>query len=352
MKLIFAIISVLLLSQSLLAGHTVYVRTIERDCRNGSCTKIIGSGSAVILSRSKTGVWAASTAKHVVHGLRPEQVFVGLTGGMVPVRSIYEIEGDEDAAFITFETDEKLEPSQTVEDEIPAGEEIMFSGYSEGRKFERVTGKIVSTGFATAEVCPKQGQSGGGVYRKSDGRLIGILSGYDDQRRLVYVPVCRIQRQCVRQWGFWWGLNLGMPPQQWPTAPPPPIEVAPPYVPPMVTSRPPAVSQSNTEEIVQRVLARIPRPQCPPGELGPAGPPGPRGANGLQGLQGPAGRNGRDADPAELSAMRSELAALRAEVQAMRNVKIPVQILTKDGDILDSAAYRLGDPIKLKLAPK
>ena len=366
MKLIFAIISVLLLSQSLLAGHTVYVRTIERDCRNnGSCTKIIGSGSAVILSRSKTGVWAASTAKHVVHGLRPDQVFVGLTGGMVPVRSIYEIEGDEDAAFITFETDEKLEPSQTVEDEIPAGEEIMFSGYSEGRKFERVTGKIVSTGFATAEVCPKQGQSGGGVYRKSDGRLIGILSGYDDQRRLVYVPVCRIQRQCVRQWGFWWGLNLGVPmlPPAYPVATNP----ARPYV-PQAPSNDAAIRAEIAE--MKALLVQIqssPSAPAPPGERGlpgqngrdgdpgrdgAAGPPGPRGANGLQGLRGEPGRDGTSADAVELASIKSELAALRAEVQAMRDVKIPVQILTKDGDIFDSAAYRLGDPIKLKLAPK
>ncbi len=362
MKFIFAF---LLLASQAFAGTSIYVRTVEQTCNGNSCVKTIGHGSAVVLSRSKSGVWVASTAKHVVEGLRPDQVFVGLEEKLTPVRSIYTLEADEDVAFITFDYSGKLTPTESETEEIPTGEPITFGGYSHGTKYEKFGGRVLGTGVASAEACPRHGQSGGGVYRKSDGKLIGIVSGFDEQKNLIYSPVCRVQRHCHRQWGFWWGLNLGVPmlPPAYPVATNP----ARPYV-PQAPSNDAAIRAEIAE--MKALLVQIqssPSAPAPPGERGlpgqngrdgdpgrdgAAGPPGPRGANGLQGLRGEPGRDGTSADAVELASIKSELAALRAEVQAMRDVKIPVQILTKDGDIFDSAAYRLGDPIKLKLAPK
>lgn len=371
MRFIFAF---LLLSQTVFAGHSIYVRTVERDCRGNQCATITGHGSAVVLNRSKTGVWVASTAKHIVRGMKPEQVFVGMSDKLTPVLSIYEVDGNEDAAFVTFNYAGELKPTETVDEEVPSGEEIFFGGYSDGKQYERSTGKVISTGCASATTCPKQGQSGGGVYRKSDGRLIGIVSGYDDQQNLVYTPICRIQRQCVRQWGFWWGINLGTPPQppaQWQVAPPPPIE------------RPPVA--------IQR------------GEPGPRGPNGLQGLPGLSGLtgeQGPSGPPGKQgpagppADSAELVEMRrvlleivaeqrrqkeqiaalptadmllvitrelqalkdrpvvtpAEIVTLKAELERLRYTQIPVLILNPDNTVYDQANVRLdkripyGDP--------
>lgn len=173
------------------------------------------------------------------------------------------------------------------------------------------------------------------------------------------------------------GIGLWGPPQPRPRHPyPAPLPAPPPPVDPPLQPVP-----EPMPKIIHGRDGRDgePGPQGEPGPRGPQGPPGPqgpRGSNGAQGMQGPPGRDGRGCDEKQMRAMMLVIAQLRAdinelqqrqpdvsvdpnvleelrlEIERLKETRIPVQILTKDGDIHDAATYRLGDPIKLKLAPK
>jgi hypothetical protein len=162
----------------------------------------------------------------------------------------------------------------------------------------------------------KHGQSGGGVY-DNDGCLIGIVSGYDDQSRLVYAPMSEVRKVCLREWRCFWGRckprQCPPPLPDQPVPPPPPLEVQPPPIP---------------------------------------GPPG------------KDGRDGRDADAAAINAVKIEIAGLKAELERLRYTQIPLQILNADGSVYDEVFVRLdkripyGDPrlknsadMKIRLPP-
>lgn len=320
------VLTFLLLVSTAFGGHSVCLRT--SDCGSGGCS--YGYGTGVVLSRSKTGLWSASTAAHVVKNATKVDVF--LDGMWQPAEMIYDLDTGDDVAFVTFKYDGKLETTKTISDdsEVPVGEEVIFSGYSGGRTFERSVGKVTSPGTARVENPPKGGQSGGGVFRKSDGALIGVLTGYNsaDPHEMIYVPCGRCRRQCQRQWGMWFGVCIAnpviqRPPQQTPLPPP------------------------------QQPLEPSDRPAPPPPAdvIGVPGPQGPQGERGEQGPAGPQGAPGRDGSTADVKALQLRIDQLTIQVQALRNTKIPVQILKPDGTIHDQATYSLGSPIKLKLAP-
>mgnify|MGYP007083441696 CR=1 FL=1 len=301
------ILAFLLLISTVLGGHSVCLRT--RDCTDGGCS--YGYGTGVVLSQGKAGIWSASTAAHVVKDA--SQVDIFLDGKWTPVRSVYRLETNDDAAFLTFDYSGELTTTKTIADDedVPVGEEVTFSGFSGGRTFERSVGNVTSAGTARVENPPKGGQSGGGVYRKSDGALIGVLTGYNsaDPHEMIYVPCGRCRRQCQRQWGMWFGVCIA----------------------------PPAIRRP------------LPPPQRPLEQSDQPAPPPPADVVGIPGPQGPAGKDGSSAD---VRALQARIDELTDQLQSLRNTKIPVQILKPDGTIHDQAAYSLGSPIKLKLAPK
>ncbi len=309
------IIAFLLLISSAFAGHTVGIRA---EGVNESGQKYVGRGSAVVLDKTNKGYWVAVTAKHCVRGAG--KVSVGLGGQWHQVTGIYPVAGNHDAAFITFIYDADLEKAIVADEDVPAGEDITWSGFSAGSKFEKMTGRTTDTGFATCQRRPQQGQSGGGVYDRR-GRLIGIVSGYDQGGNLVYEPIGRVRRACRREWGFAWGICVPVIP----VAPVLPVAPAPPQ--PNVIPRP----------------ADVPPPAVETEPAEPAAPPPPDESP--KPIETPqAGCKCKDG-------CKCDLASIKADIEKLKATKIPVQILRADGTIFDQAEYRLGSPIKLKLAP-
>lgn len=299
-------IAFLLLISTALAGHTVGIRA---EGVNESGQKYVGRGSAVVLDKTDKGFWVAVTAKHVVRNAN--RVSVGLDGQWRQVAGVYPVPGEQDAAFITFQHVGDLVKTEVVDDELKAGEPITWSGYSGGATFEKMTGETTDAGFATCQRRPQHGQSGGGVYDRR-GRLIGIVSGYDDRGNLAYEPIGRVRRACRREWGFAWGICIPVVP----VAPVLPAAPAPNVIPRPADVPPPGVSQTAP----------------PPPDESP------------KPIESQAGCKCKDG-------CKRDLASITADIAKLKATKIPVQILRADGTVFDKAEYRLGSPIKLKLAP-
>lgn len=352
----------LLLISTGFAGHTVGIRA---DARDQSGLPFMGMGSAVVLDKTDKGYWVAVTARHVVRGA--DKVYVGLKGQWHEVANVYPSpDANQDAAFVTFQYDGDLNRTDVAEEDVGPGESITWSGFSSGAKYEKMEGRTTDIGFASCRIPPRQGQSGGGVYDRR-GRLIGIVVGYDSAGNLVYEPIGRVRRSCRRHWGFFWGISIGVPP---------PVHRPPPYVPQPAPSQP-APSRPNV----------IPRPMSPPPAVDemPVAPPPPVEVEPPAPVQPlpPAEQPPKPVEtppkPVEQPAASCQcdknhksckcekdckcdpkaackcdpnaIAELKAEIAAIKAIKIPVQILRQDGTIFDSAEYKLGNPIKLKLAP-
>jgi len=289
----------MLASQSMAAapGTTIAVRTESPgNCQAGqSCTTIVGSGSAVVLSRGKPGEWRAVTAAHVVKGMRPEQVKVAVGDDWRQVTEIYRVDGTGDVAFLAFTYAGVLVPTETCEEDATSGDQITFDGFSSGKTYEESSGSVVQTGMARCVVRPKQGQSGGGVYCR--GRLVGVVTGYDQQGHLVYEPLGRVRTQCVRQWGFW--IGFCRPATVIAIAPPPPVDLEPhekapqfPPQPPPVDAPPIPVVNTGIEDRIRLLERKVAELSARPGVTGPAGPQGARGTDGQPGAKGADGPTG------------------------------------------------------------
>lgn len=312
----------LLIGSQALAATTVCIRT-ERRTPNGKET---GRGSGVALGKTDGGYWVIITAKHVVKDAA--LVTVGIADKWVAAHSVYPIPTKDDVAFITLDSDYDFQLAGVAEDEAPTGESIVWSGYSNGTKFQKLSGKVTQTGFASCPTRPQHGQSGGGVYDQH-GRLIGIVSGYDSQGNLVYEPIGRVRRGCEHHWGFFWGrCERTPPPVTYPPPPaqppvketPPPPEDEPAVAPPPVSVKPgkPSVDLSGIRAELAELrllIGKAPRCQC----------------------------KGKSCE--------CDAGAIEARLKKLESTKIPVQITDTNGVVLDQAVYPLGSPIKLKLTP-
>lgn len=312
-----AFIAFFLLISQAFAG-SLCVRVVENQCGQNGCSRVDVFGTAVVLSQTQDDFWIAITAKHVVGNAKAADISVGLEGRWYPVDAVYRLTSNDDAAFIAFAyngTKDKLKGVPVAEEDIEPGEPIKFSGYSGGTKFEAVRGKVTQAGFARVDVRPQQGQSGGGVYDRH-GRLIGIVTHYDGDGNLVYCPITRVRRRCIREWGFFWGIGMQAP------APPPPVVGIP--VAPMAP----------------------PTPIVPPSPAAPEKPSEPRIVE-----KGCQCKDGCTCDQAVILELQAAIARLKSDNEKLKATKIPVQILRPDGTLFDEAEYTLGKPIKLKLAP-
>jgi len=191
-----------------------------------------------------------------------------------------------------------------------------------------------------------QGDSGSGIFRPSDGALVGVLWG-GDRGSCSCVGLHDVQRfteLCCRRW-----LRPGQPrvpiqqPPQWPQNPGSgPVIVDPPRAPtqPQQPAQPPTQPQQPpppqvdlgplTAEIVAlrkelaelRAKPGIPGHQGPPGPQGIPGPPGGPGIQGSTGLTGPPGPQGIPGPPgrdlsAEVAALQTELSSLRSQFNSL-----------------------------------
>lgn len=319
-------------------------------------TRIEGFGSAVIVQSNSDGKWMAITARHVLDGATADTTSVFIDDEWVGVNHIYLLKSDDDAAFFTFTHERQFKVPAIVEQDLGPGAAIRWTGYSDGRKYERFRGtvsQVQTVGFATGEVRPRQGQSGGGVYDQH-GRLAGVVTGYTlDRGELIYVPICHIRRHCHRQWGFSFGVGLLPPPVI--VAPPPVIVMPPPrnlrpvepeIAPPPPTDEPtpakPDISADIQRQLdeLRELIKSLPGCNCinkdkskPSASVGP-----------------PCRCKGDCKDGCK-GGCKCDLSGVEADIAALKKTKIPVQILKPDGSVYDEAVYPLGSPIKLKLSP-
>lgn len=321
MKLILAFL--LLASQAF--ATSLCIRTHDKECfADGTCRKSIGYGSGVVIDETADGNYVAVTAKHVVDGATADTAAVCISGQWLPITKVYTLPGEDDVAFITFKSERQLKRTLLADKEESPGDPIRFSGYSGGTTFERVNAmvkQVKTVGFATTEVRPKQGQSGGGVYDQR-GHLIGVVSGYtNDTGSLVYTPITRVRRHCHRHWGFSWGVCWGPPPLV--VVPPPPVVIVP---------RPPVVSPVD------------PDIAPPPPVDKPAEKPQPPS------VVSPSCRCKNDCK-CDLATFETRIKVLEDEIAALKATKIPVQIIDPDGKVIEQESFVFGKPLKIKLTP-
>ncbi|MBS0202805.1 MAG: trypsin-like peptidase domain-containing protein [Planctomycetes bacterium] len=299
----------MVLVTSVSMAETVCVRVVRQDCNGSSCQRITEYGSAVVVSEGKPGEWRAITADHVLEHSARGNTWVAVGGEWRPVFAVYRVDGAGDSAFLGFRYDGQLStvPTATEDTEVGPGDTIVYDGFAEGRTYQRIGGQIVSSGVAQCKARPAHGQSGGGVY--SNGVLIGTVTGFDKAGNLVYEPVGRFRRRCVSVWGYWIATCKPVRPQlKIPSTGSP--EVAPPPPPEKPIVALPAV------------------PSTPPGPTAPS------------------------VTKEDLKTLTDAIADLKKDLTAVRNTKIPVQVLTADGSVISQDTVNLGDPIKLRLVPK
>lgn len=311
-----AIIAYLAIAALAFGGETVCLKVVyTQGCDSGSCTRYTDYGSAVVVSEGKPGEWRAITANHCLQNATVENAYVALDGEWVPVFNIYRVPNAGDNAFIAFRANRDVKTSATVEDDgdVQPGDEIVYSGFAEGKTFTQSSGKVIKTGLAQVQYTPRHGQSGGGVYK--NGTLIGVVRGYDqDTGNLVYEPVGQFRKKCVQCWGFWIATCRPARPRERQvaimpnTTPPPPTERPTPTVPtekPPPSAPAPGVTKEDLKALTDAVIA-----------------------------------------------MQKDLDTIKTDVASVKNTQIPVQVLAADGSIYSTETVKLGDPIKLRLVPK
>ena len=136
------------------------------------------------------------------------------------------------------------------------------------------------------------GDSGGGVFRASDGLLVGVGIWGNGK----FVDVHRCQEICNRTC---WPLLHRLFPHRKPAQPP---------------GGPPPEAPGGPGTPVPPPSGPIP---APPGLAGPAGPPGP---------PGPPGKDGRDGKDADMTAIMAALAAINARLDKMQVPTTPVVV--------------------------
>lgn len=316
-------------------------------------TKFGGSGTSIHCE----GYGLIISAAHVTKGARSAKIT--FRSGKTYSSIVLAQEPATDLAALQFVPEGSV-PRTAVAPQAPAkGARVWKVGYPAGRSTPQrpsiLAGLLLRCeGRLYAHVEVYSGDSGGG-YFDEQGRLIGTVTGYEnnshaqsfgpgtDQLNRFVEQVCKPrlrQQPCPPKQPVPPG--LGVPPLGVPGTTPPlpsPSPAQPPAVPPG-TCPPGGCAPSAATELAALLkrlealevslnlrmdqLQKTPGPAGPGGPAGPAGPRGAQGAPGERGPVGPAGPAGADgkdctADIAALNVRLEALAvALNAKIEALQ----------------------------------
>jgi len=254
-------------------------------------------GSGVVLQRDGDYIFVA-TAYHVCRSA--QRCWIGGNSGWIQADSVHVPDPEIDFCVLKVRTDEELKPSVIAAADARPGDMIKWSGYSGGTTHEVMTGQVegrVMNNITAADcrVRCKPGQSGGGVYN-AKGEVIGIVHSYKaSSGKFLFVPIEVCRRGCERRWGWFFGLGGGI--------------AAPPRMPPPRSDSPPLPAEDESK----------PDDPAPP-------PP----------FERPAPQANDDYER-----LKAKIADLESELMRLRYTKIPVKILSEDGQVVDAAMVRL-----------
>lgn len=321
----------LLLLPSVAMAENVIIRADLQCTDRNQCTQQQSLGSGVIIGELTDGRAAVLTAGHVIDG--SYRVRIHWYNDQLLSATVLGSRHDAmaDVALLAVRIPGKFMCNE-VSDKLTPNADVTVKGFPEIH--QRWTTRTGPLSGRVVKVQVWQGDSGGPVL--SDGKVVGIISGYDSDRRgdAICTPgpvLCS-----------WVKETLGYIPRcdcepQRPAVRPSPIAVAPP--PPRDDiDLSPLLAKLELIDRRLRQLESMPLPKGPPGIMGEPGPQGPRGERGERGPIGPPGANGTPVDYRQLDRLRDELEATRKELADFKRSRLTVQML-ENGKVIDEETY-------------
>jgi hypothetical protein len=235
-----------------------------RVCTAQGCS---GYGSAVNVGRvdADTGTWVFLTVAHNLRGANSRDVALQIRGEWRPAKWIQRPSTPLDVALVGVAHEAELRCAPLRDSDPQVGETVTLYGAGSGRA---IAGTVLGPGQAKTSFPVKSGDSGGPVF-DADGRLAGLIIGYESLRPHLacYTPCCAITAFLENDWG---GLPYCGP---WPPPTGPPTEPIqpPPQLPP---PQAPAVSV-DYDKLAELIVAKLADDERFRGRPGPAGAPGP-----------------------------------------------------------------------------
>lgn len=278
------------------------LRVVSQTCGAQSCQRTTAYGSAVSIGRTSVGQEIFLTAAHCTQGAAP-RIEIGIQGQWHLAAILARAENHADIALLSLNfTGTQINAAPIAKAAAEVGTEVSLTGFPQGGPFRKRTGTVIPGRFADYDLVINQpslpGESGGGVFNP-DGELVGIISATapaESPTLTLAVGVTRIRQL----------LNQAFP------ATPRSRSFCPPSLP----------ANDPSAEIVEL-------------------------------------RRELDQLRTRLAAMESQAAmptepdpALLRRIERLEQLEIPVQILTPEGEILDEARYRLGQPLQFRLIAK
>lgn len=378
--------------------YTTADTTVKITCAPDASGR--GSSGSGVIVRLPDGRMPIITCRHVVgsHSV----VTIKVHKGKAYYARVKGVDSVTDLAVLQAAFD-GTEPATKLSPVAPAmSETVYLTGYPRavnepntrrGTFRGYLDGAFTRDGTGATTITSTGGDSGGGIYRQ-DGTLVGILAWGPARVSPGYGPTWAnlksfIDRSCgpggcypgYRPGGIT-GIGIGIGAIRQPAQPQGPIngdlgpQVVPPTVPagPSVTAPAPAapsiaipptmdkVSDDRMERIERAIeqVSRELRTRSPiagprglpgvkgdPGKDGTNGAPGPRGepgAKGDKGDKGDPGVAGKDFDP-------SDLVALREELNRLKNQKFKVELVDKDGKVIQTDEFSVDRPLRIRLKP-
>lgn len=183
---------------------------------------------------------------------------------------------DLDVAAVLCAYHPSMRAAELADSLTPAGDEVVLVGYPHGGPQRVKRGRLLhagspAQGTAVFSTRPEQGDSGGGVFRASDHKLIAVESTSDGSATGWVAARKFLDDRCC-----WLRPRRPCPPRPAPTQPPPAKELPPLGPDPGGVSPPPPAAGAN-------------------------------GRDGVDGKPGANGRDGRDADGSRLAALEAEI---------------------------------------------
>jgi hypothetical protein len=343
-----------------------------------------GSGTCIHVDHQR-GVAIIITCRHVT-GSSPRNLTVTFPSGLKADGVLVSVDNQADLAAIAISTKDDM-PFIPVADAQPyKGEKLWQVGYPQGRGPVQREGSFLgynshnrSQWNLTMDATSIPGDSGSGIFRVSDGKLVGVLwggptivgTGVHDIRRFV-------EERCVGKWLPCppWARpprEPGVPPDGpgSPGGPGRPPEILP--KPPETSPRPPETSPTppKTDPTVAQQIASLqaqiiqlrievtsiskepgsPGPRGKDGRDGDPGPAGPAGSKGDPGPRGEPGPPGKGIDPADLEALNQQLGFLRVELSKLKSMKYEAFLLDEHGAVKQRVTFGADEPLRLRLVP-
>jgi len=302
-----------------MAQSTVQVCNVGHAVGSGTVTEIADGVALVITCRHLFASGSGHSGQLTVG-----KVIVWEQGSPAVVGEFVGADAKHDLAAVAFRASAVTVASSRAGTATSYGADVYQYGYPGARSVTHGpnvrTGKLksrASDGMYSFSFAPESGDSGGGIFRASDGALLAVVSrwcGSQGQRWGEGNGAAELKEFYANVCLPWWKRRN---PRPSPTPVPPP-SVTPPIVPPALPS--PTVDLAPVMEAIVVLAKEVQALKDKPGIPGPPGPPGRDGLDGLSGKPGVDGKPGRDGLDADNRQIKLDVEALRADVARLQGV--------------------------------